>query len=145
MMFLVTKFGFDGFALTVTILTFFVPDVFRSSTFANSALNTRTFRFAPFVRYNLRRWGPMNAHCCSRPISRRRFFRKGRYRPPVGFRRDRPCHRAMGAEPKGWAYLTVPGQPMWTVPYTSKLAMMKPRSAPPFRRGRPACGFPFRT
>src|SRR5438552_10524386 len=121
MMFLVTKFGFDGFALTVTILTFFVTDVLRSSTFANSALSTRTLRFAPFVRYNLSRWGPMNAHCCSRPISRRRFFRNGRYRPPVGFRRERPRHSAMGAEPRGRAYTHVPALTMSTVILTSML------------------------
>src|SRR5205809_6676957 len=110
MMFLVTKFGFDGFALTVTILTFFVTDVLRSSTFANSALSTRTLRFAPFVRYDLSRWGPMNAHCCSRPIFRRRFLRNGRYRPPVGFRREAPCHRAMGGDGGERANRTVPAQ-----------------------------------
>src|SRR3990172_11499736 len=37
----------------------------------------------------------MNAYCCSRPISRLRFLRKGRYRPPVGFRRERPCQSAI--------------------------------------------------
>src|SRR5205807_4324205 len=116
MMFLVTKFGFDGFALTVTILTFFVTDVLRSSTFANSALSTRTLRFAPLVRYNLSRWGPMNAHCCSRPISRRRFLRNGPYRPPVGLRRDRPLHRATGAAPRRRPYMTPSAQTMRTDP-----------------------------
>src|SRR2546428_11920030 len=50
MMFRVTKFGFDGFAFTVTILTFLVAEVRRSRTLANSAFRMRTFRFAPFVR-----------------------------------------------------------------------------------------------
>ena len=53
----------------------------------------------------------MNAYCCSRPISRFRFLRSGRYRPPVDFRFDRPCQRATfdleGAVPSPGPYLTV--------------------------------------
>src|SRR6266508_5659940 len=53
----------------------------------------------------------MNAYCCSRPISRLRFFRSGRYRPPVGFRFERPCHRATidleGGVQKTRVYMTI--------------------------------------
>src|SRR2546425_12323488 len=47
--------------------------------------------------------------------------------------------------PKNGAYMTVLGHTMWIVPYTIRLVTRKPRSAPPFKRGNPACGFPFRT
>src|SRR5947199_10645455 len=99
MMFRVTKFGFEGFAFTVTILTFFVTDVRRSRTLANSALRMRTFRFAPFVRESFSRRGPMHAYGCSRAISRLRFLRNCRYRPPVGLRFDPACERAIGVAP----------------------------------------------
>src|SRR6266699_2660353 len=53
----------------------------------------------------------MNAYCCSRPISRLRFFRSGRYRPPVGFRFERPYQRATndleGCVPRTRVYMTV--------------------------------------
>src|SRR3989454_12541188 len=49
----------------------------------------------------------MNAYCCSRPISRLRFLRNGRYRPPVGLRFDRPCQRAMGVVPTEPGYMTL--------------------------------------
>src|SRR5205809_7412244 len=53
----------------------------------------------------------MNAYCCSRPISRLRFFRSGRYRPPVGFRFERPCQRATidleGCIPRTRFYMTI--------------------------------------
>src|SRR2546426_10339130 len=94
MMFRVTKFGLDGFAFTVTILTFFVTAVRRSRTLANSAFRTRSFRVAPFVRHSLSRGAPMKAYCVSLAIVRRRFFRKGRERPTVGLRLGRPWHIA---------------------------------------------------
>src|SRR5438128_7049831 len=47
--------------------------------------------------------------------------------------------------PKNGAYMTVVGHTMWIVPYTIRLVTRKPRSAPPFKRGKPACGFPLRT
>src|SRR5207245_10871032 len=47
--------------------------------------------------------------------------------------------------PKNGAYMTVVGHTMWIVPYTIRLVTRKPRSAPPFKRGSPACGFPLRT
>src|SRR3972149_9281833 len=99
-MFRVTKCGLLGLSLTVTIFDFAVFPVFGSITFANSAFRMRTFWFPPFVRYSLSFCGPTNAYCCSRPISNFLFLRKGRYRPPVGLRRERPCQRAIG-EPRG--------------------------------------------
>src|SRR2546426_4160719 len=95
MMFRVTKCGLLGFSFTVTIFDFEVFPVFASVTFANSALRIRTFWFRPRVRYSLSFSGPRNAYCCSTPISNFRFLRNGRYRPPVDFLRERPCHSAI--------------------------------------------------
>src|SRR5947209_17454120 len=47
--------------------------------------------------------------------------------------------------PKNGPYMTVVGHTMWIVPYTRRLVARKPRRAPPFKRGKPACGFPLRT
>src|SRR5881409_3615093 len=74
----------------------------------------------------------MNAYCCSRPISRLRFLRNGRYRPPVGLRFDRPCQRAIGVVPTEPGYMTLLPHARFRCPYARRFVSTKPRSAPPF-------------
>src|SRR5439155_161411 len=66
-------------------------------------------------------------------------------RPPVGLRFDRPCQRAMGAVPSDPGYMTLLPHPRFRYPNARRFVSRKPRSAPPFNNGRPACGLPLST